>query len=102
MNELVSQVREALLAKKGVGLRIPKWLGLTIGYTLDFFSKFVKKNFPISAIRVKKFTASSEFESAKFELIGFEPPFTLEEGIQRTLETDFLNPDPKQEIFFTE
>jgi GlcNAc-P-P-Und epimerase len=101
MNELVSFVRGKLRGKSSVGLRIPKVIGLMAGYTADILAKLGIK-LPISSIRVKKFCASSEFSSAKGELDGFVAPFTLQEGLDRTLEAEFINPDPDRQIFYTE
>ena len=33
---------------------------------------------------------------------GFSAPFTLQEGIDRTLYSEFISPDVSREIFFTE
>jgi nucleoside-diphosphate-sugar epimerase len=101
MNELVSFVRGKLRGSSSVGIRIPKFIGLMAGYTADILAKLGVK-LPISSIRVKKFCASSEFSSAKDELDGFEAPFTLREGLDRTLEAEFINPDPDRQIFYTE
>lgn len=101
MNELVCFARNRLLGKPSVGIRIPKFMGLAAGYVADVFAKLGVK-LPISSIRVKKFCASSEFSSAKNELDGFEAPFTLREGLDRTLEAEFINPDPDRQIFHTE
>ena len=101
MNELVSLVRGKLRGKPSVGIRIPKFIGLMAGYTADILAKLGIK-LPISSIRVKKFCASSEFSSAKNELDGFEAPFSLQEGLDRTLEAEFINPDPDRQIFYTE
>jgi len=101
MNELVSLVRGKLRGKASVGIRIPKIIGLMAGYTADVIAKLGVK-LPISSIRVKKFCASSEFSSAKHELDGFEAPFSLQEGLDRTLEAEFINPDPERQIFYTE
>ena len=102
MNQLVQLVRSRLKAKGGVGLRVPFWLGLLLGYLADGASKLTSKNLPVSSLRVKKFAASSQFQSAKESLEGFVPPFRLEEGLDRTLRSEFLSPDPDREIFLTE
>lgn len=101
MNELVSLVRGKLRGKSSVGIRIPKFIGLIAGYTADVLAKLGVK-LPVSSIRVKKFCASSEFSSAKADLDGFEAPYTLREGLDRTLEAEFINPDPNRQIFYTE
>ena len=102
MNELVSQVRTKLKGKSGVGPRLPYWLGIILGYTADILAKLSGRNLPVSSIRVKKFASSTEFRSAKAKIDDFQAPFRLGQGIERTLQSEFINPDPNREIFFTE
>ena len=102
MNELVSIVQKRLKNKLGVGIRIPYWIGITIGYIADIFSLLTGRSLLISSIRVKKFISSTAFCSSKNKLENFHPPFTISEGILRTLESEFVSPDPNREIFFTE
>ena len=40
----------------------------------------------ISSVRVKKFCATTQFDSFKAMSSGFVPPYTLKEGLARTLE----------------
>jgi nucleoside-diphosphate-sugar epimerase len=101
MNQLVSKVKYKFKGKKSVGMRIPKFIGLIIGYVADFLNMLGIK-LPVSSIRIKKFCASSEFVTCKHELDGFEAPFTLEEGLNNTLVSEFIEPDPKRQIFYTE
>lgn len=102
MNELVKIVRSKLHGKDDVGVRIPVWLGLCSGYFADFLSILIGKNLPISSVRVKKFLASTEFSSEKLKFNSFSPPFSLPEGLEFTLQNEFINPNPKREIFYTE
>jgi GlcNAc-P-P-Und epimerase len=102
MNSLVRQVRSVLKGKDSIGPRIPQSLGILLGYLADGVTRISGKNLPISSIRVKKFCASTSFKSAKESLDGFKPPFTLQEGIERTLHSEFIEPDPDREIFYTE
>ena len=102
MNELVSQVRKKLKGKSGVGPRLPYWLGLILGYTADLVATLTGRKLPVSSIRVKKFVSSTEFLTNKHTLAGFVQPFELNHAIQKTLENEFINHDPKQETFYTE
>ena len=102
MNELVRQVRAKLKGKNSVGLRLPYWLGMILGKVADLVSALTGKNLPVSSIRVKKFASSTEFNSAKSTLDQFKAPLSLSQGIERTLQSEFINPDPDQEIFYTE
>ena len=96
---------QKLKGKDGVGLRLPYWMGIILGYTADFMSYVSHKNLPVSSIRVKKFVSSTEFRSTKktLETLNyFEAPFQLNEGVQRTLQSEFISPDPSAEFFLTE
>lgn len=102
MNELVRLVRAKLKGRNSVGLRLPYWLGMILGNMADLVSALTGKNLPVSSIRVKKFASSTEFNSAKNVLDQFVAPTTLKNGIAKTLQSEFINPDPHQEIFHTE
>ena len=102
MNELVRHVRKRLRKKKGVGVRLPYWFGLMLGYAADLVSLVSKKQLSVSSIRVKKFVSSTEFRSAKCDLENFKAPVTLLVGIENTLDSEFLNFDKDREIFYTE
>ncbi|MDB2690599.1 NAD(P)-dependent oxidoreductase [Planktomarina temperata] len=102
MNELVSLVRFKLKGKYNVGLRIPYMLGLFIGYACDTCSKILNVQLSISALRIKKFTSSTQFKSAQCDLEGFAPPFSLVDAIEQTLHSEFVVKNPNKEIFYTE
>lgn len=102
MNELVSRVRKKLRGKPGVGLRLPFWLGIILGYTADLVSRISNRNLAVSLIRVRKFASSTEIKSASASLDNFQAPFSLTDGIERTLKREFIFPEENREIFFTE
>lgn len=102
MNELVGQVRLTLFGKSDVGPRLPAWLGFAAGTAADVVSRMTSRTLPISAIRIKKFTATTAFGSAAQTVPGFVPEFTLAEGLARTLQHEFINPDPNAPKFYTE
>ena len=102
MNELVSQVRSKLKGKDGVGPRLPYWLGIILGYTADLVAKMSRKRLPVNSIRVRKFAASTEFKSAKASLDNFQAPFLLGHSVERTLQSEFISPEPNREIFYSE
>ena len=102
MNELVTLVRKKLKGKEHVGMRIPNWMGIILGYLADGFSKVTGKRLAVSSIRIKKFVSNSQFSSSKNIINSYKPPFEISEGIVRTLESEFIFPDPSREIFFSE
>lgn len=70
-------------------LRIPYSLGLLGGYVFDAFAMLLRRKFAISSVRVRKFCAVTQYDSSKAMATGFKPPFALQEGLRRTLESDF-------------
>ena len=102
INDLVLKDRKILNGKESVGLRLPYWIGIVLGYAADFYTRLTGKKLPLSSIRMKKFRSTTAFASAKEELDNFRPPFTLQEGLYRTLKSEFISPDLDREIFHTE
>ena len=101
MNTLISIVRETLFNKAGVGLRMPRWLGVLAGYGFDILACILRKNLPISSIRVKKFMGTTAFNTSITES-GFTPRVNLDEGLKRTLTYEFLEDNSNKKTFFTE
>jgi nucleoside-diphosphate-sugar epimerase len=102
MNELVSFVRAELKDARNYGLRLPLWLGIALGNMADLISILTGRKLSVSAIRIRKFVSSSEFKSSKSSLNDFVAPFSLCDGIRRTIQSEFIAPRADREIFFTE
>jgi len=101
MNQLVSHVSK-VLNKHIPATHYPYWLGMLGGYGFDLLAKITGKKLTISSVRVKKFCATTEFDSSKMLSSGFKPPYTLDEGLARTLEFEFVHPRPDDITFKTE
>jgi nucleoside-diphosphate-sugar epimerase len=101
MNQLVQVTRTKLFGKSGVGLRMPGFLGVTIGVGFDVLAWLIRRPLPISSIRVKKFMATSQFNSSASET-GFDAPYTLAEGLERTLQYEFLEDNRDKPTYETE
>jgi nucleoside-diphosphate-sugar epimerase len=101
MNTLVSCSRNTLFGKNNVGLRLPGFLGIFIGYLADAVAKIIKKSLPVSSIRVKKFMGTTQFASATSKT-GFVAPISLEDGLARTLRYEFIEDNSKNRTFDTE
>jgi nucleoside-diphosphate-sugar epimerase len=80
---------------------IPYLLGLSVGYFFDLISLISRKKFPISSVRVIKFCSTTQFNSGKV-LSEFTPHYSLEEGLSRTLDYEFLNPKKDDVLFYSE
>ena len=101
MNDLVALVSKVL--KKHIpATHFPYWMGMMGGYCFDLLAKITGKKLAISSVRVKKFCAVTQFDSTKAMSSGFVPPFTLQEGLSRTLEFEFVHPKPDAIEFISE
>jgi nucleoside-diphosphate-sugar epimerase len=98
MNELTTVVTKKM-GRSLSKLRIPYFLGMLGGFGFDVLALLTRKKFAISSIRVKKFCATTQFNADKAQQ-NFKAPFTLSEGIERTLEFEFLNKDKKEDVVF--
>ena len=68
---------------------VPYFIGVLIGYFFDLLSKISGKKFSISSIRIKKFCANTTIDSKVALSSGFEPPYSLSEGLHRMIQHDF-------------
>ena len=82
-------------------IKIPFWLGMFGGYCLDILSKILGKKLFVSSVRVKKFCATTQFDATKAHS-SFEAPFTLKQGIDLTLDHEFINPKEDDILFYSE
>ena len=82
---------------------IPIWLGYFGGFGFDALSFLTRKKLSISSVRIKKFVATTQFDATKIHNSGFKAPFTLEEGLNRTLNYEFVQErSDDDEVFYTE
>ncbi len=100
MIELVSIIEKKANVRV-LKMKIPYWLGILAGYSFDFIAKISGKKLPISSVRVKKFCATTQFDATKAHE-SFNKPFTLEQGLNKTIDYEFLNPKKDSVLFFTE
>ena len=88
MNELVGKIKHIANIKL-LNIKIPYSFGIIVGYFFDIISKIFGKKFSISSIRIKKFCATTQFDSKKM-LKKFSPPFSIENGLEKTLIHEFF------------
>ncbi|WP_028886458.1 NAD-dependent epimerase/dehydratase family protein [Teredinibacter turnerae] len=101
MNTLVRSCKKKLTGKDGLGLRLPKWFGLCVGYGFDLLAAVTGKKFSVSSIRVKKFCADSMY-STSIEKTTFKPPVELGAAIDKTLQFEFIEDNSTGPVFFSE
>jgi nucleoside-diphosphate-sugar epimerase len=100
-NELVKHVSK-VLQKHIPTMHIPYWLGMFGGYCFNVLTFITRKKFPISSVRVKKFCATTKFDAQVAHNSGFQVPYSLGEGLERTLKYEFLHPQSDNITFVSE
>lgn len=86
--DLVRHLRASLGLSPSIP-KIPKPVALAGGFMLDLVARLSGRTFPISAVRVRKFCESTQFRAVRAMESGFVPPFSLGEGLERTIRFDF-------------
>ncbi len=87
--EIVTIIRKEM-GIKGKMFSLPYFIGLSGGYIFDIFALLTGKKYPVSSIRIKKFTAETTVSTKNLEKIGFKNPYTLEEGLKRMIQSEFF------------
>ena len=100
MVELVSVI-ESKMDISISKLKIPYLIGMLAGYGFDFLGLVSRKRLTVSSVRVKKFCATTQFDATKVHS-SFNAPYTIEQGLNATLEHEFINPKEDDILFFSE
>jgi GlcNAc-P-P-Und epimerase len=90
IDELVRITRNALGKRSDLSFRFPYMIGLLGGYAFDFLAKVTGKTYPISSIRIKKFSADTQVSAEKVKDTGFTAPYLLTDGLKRMISSEFL------------
>lgn len=87
--ELVTLVN-AELGRRGPALpSLPLWLGLAAGGAFDLLARVTGRTLPISRVRIRKFAADTTVDASLVASDGFVAPYTVEQGLARTIATEF-------------
>lgn len=90
-NTLVLHILQSLGRSSKMPRRVSEWAALAGATVLDTVARLTGRTFPISAIRVRKFCESTQFKAERVAELGFTPPFSLREGLDRTIRFEFQN-----------
>lgn len=101
MNDLVSLV-STVLKKRLLSVHFPYWLGMCGGYCFDALAWLTRRKLAISSVRVKKFCSTTQFDSSKVLATGFKAPFSLSDGLSRTLKFEFIEDASEGKVFISE
>lgn len=101
MNDLIKKTRKLLFNKDNIGIKLPGFVGILIGHTADLLSMLTKIKLPVSAIRVKKFMSTTQFSSS-IDKTTFKAPISLEDGLMKTINYEFIEDNSNKPTFDTE
>lgn len=87
--ELVNHVLKCL-GRPSKLRSLPRALAVTAGHAFDLVARITGKRFPISAIRIKKFGENTQMRADRVLRTGFVPPYSLLQGLERTIRSEFL------------
>lgn len=96
MNQLVSVVGK-VLNKNIPSVKIPYGVGMLAGYGFDLLAKLTAKKLSVSSVRVKKFCATTQYDATAVLDTGFKAPFSLEQGLAKTLDYEFIKSDDQKD-----
>jgi hypothetical protein len=68
---------------------LPLAVGVLAGHAFDVVAKITRKQFAISAVRMRKFAAETTVSTDRLAAAGFTPRYSLKESLVRTLSTEF-------------
>lgn len=100
MTELTQLIEKKMNIKLSK-IKIPFWIGMLVGCGFDLISLLSRKKLTVSSVRIRKFCATTQFDASKAHKI-FKAPFTLEQGLNKTLEHEFINPEKDEILFYSE
>jgi hypothetical protein len=88
MNQLVALAAQALGVRRRP-LHLPYGLGLGLGMGCDLLARLSARTFTVSAARVRKYAARTEFANARCLSSGFRPRHDLRDALAATLAHEF-------------
>ncbi len=90
MNGLVLDVYRYLGKTRKRLVHFPYWLAYCGGKCFDLLAFVLRRKFAVSAIRVRKFCQDTYFVGTNIKKTDFVPPVSLEEGLWRTIDYEFV------------
>lgn len=89
INELIALVDQITGKSNAKSRRIPYGVAMCATWGLDLIAKVLHKEFPISQVRVKKFTANTLFGTKGLEKMAYTPPYDMLKALERTITAEF-------------
>lgn len=68
---------------------VPLPVGLAAGRAFDRLSRVTGRSFPVSSVRIQKFSAQTTIDTSRLQASGFDAEVTVPEALRRTLLAEF-------------
>lgn len=91
MNQLVILARQALGNGRGKPTHVPYALGLGAGLGCDLLARLTGRHFSISAVRVRKYCANTQFANRRCLASGFTPRHQLHDALITMVRQEFAS-----------
>lgn len=101
INELIYFSRTIMKKSTKPIIKVPYILAVIIGYLSDFIALIFRIQLPISSIRIKKFCSDSQFDTS-ISKSGYKPPYSLTDGLKKTIEYEFVEDNSSEHKFISE
>jgi nucleoside-diphosphate-sugar epimerase len=88
MIELVGEVSRLAGLARPSSLRVPYPVAAGLALTLDRIAAWRGRSFRITAERVRKFCANTQYSSARARALAFEPRVPVTEGLARLVRAE--------------
>lgn len=89
MNELATLAHQTLRPEGARPVRVPYALALAMGLGCDLVAALTGTKFPVSAVRIRKYCATTQFADARVRASGFKPKHALRDALLRTIREEF-------------
>lgn len=89
MNELATLAHQTLRPEGARPVRIPYALASVVGRGFDLVAALTGMTFPVSAVRIRKYCANTQFADARVRASGFKPKHSLRDALLRTMHEEF-------------
>lgn len=89
MNELIAIVDGIVKHPRSGSLRLPRGLAMIMAWGLDRVADITGRSFPVSQIRIKKFTANTIYHANELVREGYQAPHDMMAALQQTIQHEF-------------
>lgn len=87
--QIVELIHATLGSARRSSRTVPLPVGLAAGRAFDGLSRVTGRSFPVSSVRIRKFSAQTTIDTSRLQASGFDAEVTVPEALRRTLLAEF-------------